>query len=608
MTQISPFLISLAISLVAIPVFRLIGARNGWVAQPRKDRWSVRHVPILGGVGMFIAFGLAFIMGSNSLDGVNTTVWIYVVCAIIMFLVGLYDDKRKIKPPTKLIWQLIAATLVIFFADTRIDFFPWPIANIVLTYLWIVGITNAINLLDNMDGLAGGITIIISGILGYFFWTEGYNDLLIVAIVLCGATLGFLVYNFPPAKVFMGNNGSLFLGFLLAELAIAKRTQASNVFAALGVPTLLLLFPIVDTIFVMMTRLLRGHSPIKGGTDHTSHRLISFGLSERQTILVLYGVTLLSGIAAAVLESLNYELSLIFIPILLISLALFTAHLGKVQVVAESDEHQISIERFTEALTYKRRIFEILLDLIIIGFSYYLAYWTQFGLNMTTLSMELFMQSWPFTLGTTYLVFFIFKVYKGVWGFLDVTDLIRYTVATFFSGGAAWILLKTIYPESAFTADIFIVFTLFLLIGLTGTRASFQILDQFYSTQSVNRKKTGILIYGADDVGEIVFNWVVNNTELGYKPIGFIDDKPHKWGKYIHSVKVIGGVEDILTIINHGGLSGVVISDRSQLDTNNGTRLLEICQEMGIWIRVLRMQLDDISIQIDQSRDYSEDK
>jgi UDP-GlcNAc:undecaprenyl-phosphate GlcNAc-1-phosphate transferase len=129
------------------------------------------------------------------------------------------------------------------------------IANIILTFFWLVGITNAINLLDNMDGLASGVSLIAAGVLCYFFWRGGDDILLLLALALVGANLGFLVFNFPPAKIFMGDSGSLFLGFTLAALSIARRTQASNVFAVVGIPTLLFLLPILDTSLVTITRL-----------------------------------------------------------------------------------------------------------------------------------------------------------------------------------------------------------------------------------------------------------------------------------------------------------------------------------------------------------------
>jgi UDP-GlcNAc:undecaprenyl-phosphate GlcNAc-1-phosphate transferase len=590
----APFLVSLVICLAIIPLLRILSVRFGWVAQPRDDRWGARSVPILGGAGIFVAFWAALLFSDIRRGGTVLSTWILLVCALAMFLLGLYDDAKKVKPPIKLIWQLAAATVVIFIGDTRIDFFPWPVANILLTYLWIVGITNAINLLDNMDGLAGGIAIIVSGMLAYFFWIEGQYYLLQIILALGGAILGFLIFNFPPARIFMGNNGSLFLGFLLAELAIARRTQASNVFAALGVPTLLMLLPILDTSFVMITRLLRGQSPIQGGADHTSHRLIAFGLSERQAVLTLYGVALLSGIAAAGLERLDYDLSLAFIPLLLIALALFTAHLGKVRVVPASGKNRATVERLVETLTYKRRLFEILLDLSIIGFSYYLAYWTRYGLNMTTTSMDLFMKSWPIIMGFAYLAFFLFGVYRGIWGYLGVNDLLRYGGATFSAGFAAWVLLIIIYPEKAFTADIFILFALFLLIGLAGSRASFQILDQFYSKQTARQGKSGVLIYGADDAGELVLMWILRNSDLGYKPIGFIDDKPQNWGRQIHNVKVIGDPKRIIRLIEQGIIKGVILSARSQTDTSHGSQLLTICREKGVWVRLLKQELEDI--------------
>ena len=174
--------------------------------------------------------------------------------------------------------------------------------NIVLTFFWLVGITNAINLLDNMDGLAGGISLITALILSYFFWQAGNFSLFLFSMALAGALLAFLIFNYPPASIFMGDSGSLFIGFTLAALAIAQRPQASNVFAVMAVPTLLFLLPILDTSLVTITRLLRGQSPAQGGSDHTSHRLVAFGLSERQTLSVLYGVAIFSGILAAALE------------------------------------------------------------------------------------------------------------------------------------------------------------------------------------------------------------------------------------------------------------------------------------------------------------------
>ncbi len=586
------FIIALVISTLGMPLLSRLSIRIGWVAQIRNDRWSSRPVPTLGGVGIFIAFLMALTVGVIYQPEILESVWPLVICCGLMFLLGLYDDIKKIKPPTKLIWQMLGATLLIFIGEMRIDFFPWPIANIILTYLWLVGITNAVNLLDNMDGLAGGITVIAGIILAIYYLLGGQNHILILIASLVGATLGFLFFNFPPAKIFMANSGSMFLGFLLAALPLGRQSQASNVFAALGVPTLIMLLPILDTSFVMITRLLRGQSPIRGGTDHTSHRLIAFGLSERQTVLVLYGVAVISGISAAGLETMDYDLSLVVIPFVLIMLALFTAYLGKVRVIT-GEGHEY-VKRLVGVLTYQRRLFEIILDLIIIGFSYYLAYWTRYGLDMTPVSIDLFMNSWPIALGSAYIWFYVFGIYRGVWGFLGAGDLLRYGWAAVCAGCTAWLGSNIIYIDTSYTPDIFIVYGLFLLIGLAGSRSSFQIIDRFSQRQKSRYAKFGVLIYGADDAGELVLSWILRNPQLGLKPFAFIDSKPQTWGKSIHGIRVIGKQEHWLRIIEGGQIHGIIIASHAQLDSPFVGQLLEKCKEKNLWVRKLQVDLIDV--------------
>jgi UDP-GlcNAc:undecaprenyl-phosphate/decaprenyl-phosphate GlcNAc-1-phosphate transferase len=328
---LTAFFSALTLSLLLTPLSRILSIKTGRVAAPREDRWHNRPTPTLGGTAMFVAFMLPVLGLLAWGGGWSEARWGLLGGAVLMFGLGLLDDFKPVRPAVKLVGQAIAAALVVMAGDL-IDFFPWDFANVVLTFLWLVGITNAINLLDNMDGLAGGIALIAAGFLGYFFWRAENPYLLAVALTLAGSVLGFLIFNFPPARTFMGDNGSLFLGFTLAALAVVHRPRASDVFSVMGVPILLFLLPILDTALVTVTRLLRGQSPVLGGTDHTSHRLIAFGLSERQAVLALYAVGLISGLVGAALEALNYSLSLALIPLLLIILAVLTAYLMKVKV------------------------------------------------------------------------------------------------------------------------------------------------------------------------------------------------------------------------------------------------------------------------------------
>ncbi|MGW8251046.1 MAG: MraY family glycosyltransferase, partial [Anaerolineales bacterium] len=219
----APFAVSLVLSIFLVRTVRVLSYRYGKVAKPRTDRWHRKPTATLGGVAIYIATSVGISLYVSLVEGWSYPNWGLLAASSVMFFLGLYDDLKQLTPPAKLIGQLIAASIAIYFGYTT-DFFTPRIANnilaqipnIGLTFLWLVGITNAINLLDNMDGLAGGISVITALILSFFFWRLGDSSLLVISLALAGAVLGFLIYNFPPASIFMGDSGSLYTGFTLA--------------------------------------------------------------------------------------------------------------------------------------------------------------------------------------------------------------------------------------------------------------------------------------------------------------------------------------------------------------------------------------------------------
>ncbi len=585
------FILSFIFSLVCVPLVRRISLRLGRVVQPRKDRWNNIPTPTLGGIAMFFVFIISVLVSSVLTGELGQVRWALLAGSVLMFGMGLFDDFKRITPPTKLVGQILAAAIVVYFIDV-IHFFPWGVANIILTFVWLVGITNAINLLDNMDGLAGGVALIAAGVLSYFFWRTNNQSLLLISLSLVGSILGFLVFNFPPAKIFMGDSGSMFLGFTLAALSVARRTQASNILAVTMVPTLLFLLPIIDTALVTITRLLRGQSPAQGGADHTSHRLVAFGLTERQAVLFLYGIAIVSGVAAAGLEALDYALSLVLIPILLISLALFTAYLGRLKVVSTLTPSQGSITRLMVNLTYKRRLFEIVLDFFLIGVSYYLAYWIRFGLTFNQAYMNLYVRSVPLALATAYFAFFILGVYRGAWRYVGVDDLVRYATASLGAVIPVAVLLKIIYPTDVYSLEIFILYAVFLFFSLAASRSSFQVLDRISGRQITNSDIESVLIYGAEDAGEIALRWIIRNPELGYRPIGFLDDDPLWWGRHIHGVDILGGCEQLENILSNKHIDGIIISSSSRLSSDLTEKTIAMCHNRGVWVKVLRLEFE----------------
>lgn len=586
-------------SLILVRIVRRVSTRRGLVAKPREDRWHKLPTPLLGGVGIFLAFIISlastFLLDSK-LDWPKLGL---LVGSLIVFCLGLYDDIKKISPPAKLIGQILAAAIVVLLGYTTNFFTPKidnpiiaQIPNLLLTFLWIVGITNAINLLDNMDGLAAGISLITAGFLIYFFWQSMDWSLLVIASALAGSVLGFLFYNFPPATIFMGDSGSLFIGFTLAVLAIARQPQASNVFAITGVPTLLFLLPILDTSLVALTRILRGQSPVIGGQDHTSHRLIAFGLSERQTLLVLYTVAIASGVAAIAIETIDYWLSLILVPTVVITLALLVAYLGRMKVVSStSPPRGGAFSRFMVELTYKRRLLEILLDFFLIGLSFYLAILLTSGTTINNSDIELFLTAIPLAFLGSYLSFFYFGVYRGVWRYVGIDDVFRYAKAAL--GGAVFVAaaIYLLFPKEDYPRGLIFWFGLSLFLTLAASRSSFKILDLLYGRQ-VRSQEERVLIIGAGDAGEMVVRWLLMNPSIGYRPIGFLDSNQYNSGRQIHGVPILGDLSQIVEIIEDKDVDGIVVTQDPNLTGEALDRLVKTCHELGRWVRNLKLEFE----------------
>jgi len=590
-----PFWIALVLSPILVPLVRNISIRFGLVDLPKDDRWHTKPTPKVGGIAIFISFATALSITLFISPPVDFP-WALLVGALITFFLGVLDDSKRLSPGAKLIGQILAASIVVFFGR-NLEFFNLEILNVIFTFFWLIGITNAINLLDNMDGLAGGVAFIAALMLSLMFWQVQTFNLLVIALALGGGILGFLVFNFPPASIFMGDGGSLFLGFTLASLAIAQVPRASNLLAILGVPTLIFLLPILDTTMVTITRILRGQSPAQGGKDHTSHRLIAFGLSERQTVLVLYGVALLSGIIGSFLESIDYNVSILLIPVLLLIFTLLTAYLARIKVVKTPETyHQPgSITRLVIGLTGRGRVLEIALDLVIISISYYLAFWLYFGNGINILSMEIFLQSLPIAIAGSYLVFFILGIYRRIWQFVGVKDLLRFLWAAFGAGILLLLIQNFVFAEDKIPLSIAFLFGVFLFLGLAASRASFRLLDQLYSQQTKGTEnQLSVLIYGADDIGVLTLQWLLHNPAVNYQAIGFLDNDPFKRGRQIQDIDVLGGIEDLESIIAKHKFQGIILPSNESIENFQQSAAVKICKQQGIWFKRLRINFETI--------------
>ena len=264
---------------------------------PREDRWKHNAIPALGGVAIFASFALvcgAYLLFADAWKMIPLLGSL--AGASVMFGLGLVDDLYEIKPVVKLSWQIVAS-LIALSTITLVTPLPYMVA-ILVGLVWLVGITNAFNLLDNMDGLSSGVAIVSLVTLSGIGFLQGNTVVPTVALILAGSLGGFLLYNFHPAKIFMGDSGSLFMGFLLAALSTLGVHQGiTNVFLTMLVPITMLAIPIFDMTLVSISRFLRGISISQGGKDHVSHRLVTLGLSQVRAVIFIYLLTALSGVA-----------------------------------------------------------------------------------------------------------------------------------------------------------------------------------------------------------------------------------------------------------------------------------------------------------------------
>jgi len=507
-----------------------------------------------------------------------------------MFIVGIYDDLRRINPATKLIGQIISAVTAIYFGYS-LHFFTWTPLDALLTAMWIVGLTNALNLLDNMDGLAGGIALIAAVYLAFLFIQHGDTQQAVLALALAGAVAGFLLYNFHPARIFMGDAGSLFLGSALSLLTIHANGQASNILSLVAIPTCILLVPILDTTLVTITRLLRGQPISQGGKDHASHRLVVLGLSEPQAVLLLYIMACIAGATAVLIKWTSYSLSLAFLPMVIISFTLFTAYLAQVEIVSGEEARQKqSQKRLTvllSRLTYKRRVLEVLLDLMVISFAYYLAFNLRFEFQLSDSLINLFLTSLPLVVTATYAGFFLFGIYRGLWRHTGLEDLVRIAKAVACGTFLSMIALILVYRFDGYSRIVFIVYGLLLFLGVAGSRLSFRLFGVFMAR--TQREKIPVLIYGADDRGEIVVRECRKNSSVEYRPVGFLDDEPWKAGRSVAGLRIFGGAEKLAEIIQREKVAGCIISSPTILANGHAEQIRSLCQEQGLWIKQLRL-------------------
>jgi len=598
------FFLSLFFSILLTPLVRRLSIKLGYFASPREDRWHKKATGLLGGVSIFASFLLAWQLIALTTGGYVD--WVrpllpVIIGATAIFAIGLIDDIFDLNPQYKLIFQVVIASALVFFGF-QVNWFEARTANIVVSILWIVGITNAFNLLDNMDGLSAGIAFISGFFL--FLWLSLFSGADFLAApsrlflsAFLGSLLGFLIYNFNPASIFMGDAGSLFIGFLLACLAViesparAERAAFFNQLFVIAIPCFILFIPILDTVFVSLMRKLVSRSIFQGGTDHSSHRMVAVGLSEPKAVILLYTFAAVSGLIALGLYPLSTAVSAIVIAAYLLFIVLFWIYLGKVKVYERADS--ISGSGAAQAVFgaatdgYARTLLVVVLDLALIAMAYYISYLLRFEGNLGP-NFKFFIKSLPILFASQVFCLFFFGAYQRLWQGSRLTDLSVYIKAVTAGTVASMLILLFLYRFQSFSRAVFVIYWGLMLIFLMFSRFFFRLLDEWISIG--NKKGIPVLIYGAGAGGRMLVREIEVNDSLGLSIVGFVDDDPHKKGKKFYGYHVFGGMAALEKTINRFGVREIIVSFKAGGEEKK-REIHMMCARVGFNVAVRQMKL-----------------
>ncbi len=521
-----------------------VGAR--FVAVPAGERWREQPTPLFGGVGIFAGFaagiGVALVADvidwSNELGGILAGV-------TIVFVAGVVDDLRHLSPIAKLAAQITAAVIVLSSGlDVEIvgnDVLAWAIG-----LLWLVGITNAFNLLDNMDGLAATLAVVSCAYFAIDAMTEHENEtVLALALALGLACGGFLPFNLRPqrgAAVFMGDSGSQVIGFGLASLALAASwTVAGTTVATILLPLLVLAIPILDTTLVTIARLVEKRPVTQGGRDHTSHRLVYYGLSETKAVLLLAIVASAIGATALAYNVLdNGRLTAIGVLVTFVLLVQFGSFLSDLEERSRRgvDGPEPSLWR---ALIFEpRRLVEVFADFLIICASFLAAYVLAVGGSGTVYERSVYLSALPILLASRYVFFVALGVYRRVWRFATARDVVPIALGCFGSAIAAFLILIALRPIGSFPAvEIFVVDAILCTLLVGASRLVLRLLPEAAGPRSERRR---VLVVGAGRAGRSLARELREDRDA--RVVGFLDDNPRVRRRRILGISVVGSLDE----------------------------------------------------------------
>ncbi len=555
-------------------------------ASPRADRWHLNPTPNSGGVAIFLSCAAVYLVAFRNVHR-SVAIGAAAICVL-----GFVDDRIQLRPAVKFGAQCLISLGVVLsgivFPGT-----PWYTLNVVLTLLWIVGITNAFNLIDNMDGLCAGVAIIICVFRFGLLAADGHWDDAFLGAMIGAGFLGFLVFNYRPAKIFMGDCGSMFAGFSLAALAIASPIPNTRVFLA-GVfsPALAFTYPIFDTLLVSVLRRAAGRKISVGGRDHSSHRLAALGISEQKVVWMLWALTAL-GSAIGVLARWMPIPVIAGIAILAGALTMFAVFLGTVPPYQFSgDSELVRSSPLRRLIPSLRAGLIIVVDILVAGLALFLAFLIRYEADIPPEQIKNLLISLPVVMMCHGLLSCAGRTFNVVWRWLCLRDVLELTRAVVLGAASTFFLLWLLGVRS-YPRGVVILYCVLCLGSSIALRMSLRVFQDLFAGQDASKQRVAIL--GADSQGEMAAALVEKHDPLKAVPVVFLDYDKSKHGMKMRGLPIrCCGSTDMQTLATEFKLEAVlVLNTRSYAGEHE--MLERECREAGLQLRMLDIAIREVN-------------
>jgi UDP-GlcNAc:undecaprenyl-phosphate GlcNAc-1-phosphate transferase len=589
LTLLSAFLVATAM----MPVAKAASIRLGIVAKPSSDRPHKQPTALLGGLavlaGFVVAIGLVGIMSGLPY---HTIPWL-AGFAVAMCLVGLLDDIVDLKPRHKLMLELAAICVLVWWGP-QLDFFPYHAVNIALTIFWLATATNAFNLIDGIDGLAAGVGIVAALSIAIVAGLHQHNGTMVGSLAIAGALTGFMVFNFPPATVFMGDEGALAVGLVLGVLSIqASHFGEGSLPARLAMPLLALMVPILDTVTVTVTRLATGNPISRRGLDHSHHRLTRLGMSSASAAAALIVLQVIAGACAIALSLVPGYDAVLLIPFMVLFFALVALFLMDRSFDAEAPgqiEDLPAIARVILSFGYKRRFVELILDVALVAAAYFGAMLLRFDFDLSIAQVSQMLEGLPWIVAIGCASFLVAGVYRGIWRYTGLAESLRFALAAMLAGLAVK-LSSNLLPITMSRATA-VMFVLLLFNFLVGTRWSFHLFQRIVRLMADTARR--LVIVGADSRGAAAVQHLHSTIGANAELLGLLDDDSFKHGKLFHGYPVLGSLDDLDVILARTPFEEIVIAQET-LSAAQLTALESFASSHQITLRRFMLGVTDMT-------------